>query len=206
MKIYTHKESEKFLKGLPLAKSFLTKNKNDLKKVKKFPVVLKIISKQALHKTDIGGIKIVEDKDKLEREFENLIRTAKRKRLKLDGILVQEFVKGRELIIGIKRDVTFGHSIMFGIGGTLVEAVRDVAFRVCPISAGDADSMIDDLKYKNLLLGFRGEKAVNLKKVKQILVAVSKIPQKHPEIEELDINPLIASDKECKIVDARIIR
>ena len=125
------------------------------------------------------------------------------KRLK-GKIMAQEFVHGRELIIGIKKDPVFGHAIMFGIGGTLVEVLHDVSFRICPITSSDAQSMIDELKYKKLLMDFRGEKPVNLRLIKNILVKTSKLPLRNKKISELDINPLIANDKTVKIVDARI--
>ena len=208
MKILLGKEAEKFLRGLPVARSFLVKKQKDAINFGRklgYPLVLKIISKQAIHKTDIGGVKIVKSPEELNESFNELLKIVKRKRIKLDGIMVQEYVKGQELIIGINRDDTFGHVLMFGLGGILVEAIRDVTFRVCPISFKDAEQMIQDLKFKKILLGFRGGKPVNLNLLKKVLVKVSKIPLKHKEIEELDINPFILNDRKGKIVDVRII-
>lgn len=205
MKVLLGKDAEKFLKGLPLAKGFLIKNDKELTKIKKYPVVMKIISPQAIHKTEIGGIRIVNSSKEAQDTFNNFIRLAKSKRMKLTGILVQEYVKGREFIIGIKKDPTFGHVIMFGAGGVFVESLKDVTFRVCPIGENDAQSMLEDLKNKWLINGTRGQKPINTKLLKEILVKTSKIPRKYRKIEELDMNPLIANDKEIKIVDSRVI-
>ena len=167
-----------------------------------FPLVLKIISEKAVHKTEIKGVRIVASEAELRKNYIEMAKIAKRLKGK---IMAQEFVKGRELIIGIKKDPVFGHAIMFGIGGTMVELLHDVSFRICPITVRDAESMINELKYKKLLDEFRGEKAVNIKLIKNILVKVSNLPARNRKISELDINPLIANDKVAKIVDARIM-
>ncbi|MBW3003698.1 acetate--CoA ligase family protein [Candidatus Woesearchaeota archaeon] len=168
----------------------------------KHHVVLKIISKQAVHKTEIKGVRVVKNYLELQKNFNDLLQLARRKKLRLDGILVQEFVEGKEVIIGLKKDPTFGQVIMFGLGGIFVELLKDVSFRVCPISQDDAQDMIDDLKGKKLLEGFRGEKPVNLDILKAALVGVSKITG----VEELDINPFMINSKEGKAVDVRLVR
>ena len=205
MKVFLGKKAEKFITGIPVAKSILTKN---IKKAsnfsKKYPIVLKIISPKAVHKTDVNAVRIVHKKEDFEREFKDLIIMAKKKRIPLNGILVQEYIKGREVIIGIKNDPSFGHAIMFGLGGTMVEVLKDVTFRICPIEESDAENMIQELKTKQILYGVRGEKAVNINLLKRILVQVSLIPKKHKNIEELDINPLIINEKEAKAVDVRV--
>lgn len=204
MNVFLGKDAEKFLKGLPLAKSSVIKDSKELTKIKKLPIVMKLISPQAVHKTEIGGIKIVNNLEEAQETFNNFMKLAKSKRMKLTGVLIQEYVKGREFIIGIKKDPTFGHVIMFGAGGIFVESLKDVTFRVCPIDENDAESMLTDLKNQWLITGTRGQKPINIKLLKQILVRVSKIPQKYKKIEELDINPLMANEKEIKVVDARI--
>ncbi len=204
-RVFTEKKAEDFLKQyLPIAKSQLTKNIAQVQ-VKKYPVVLKIISPQALHKTEIKGVRIVNNKQELEKEYKALKTTAKKRRLRLSGILVQEFIKGQEIILGIKKDPTFNHVIMFGIGGTLVEMIKDIQFRACPITEKDADDMIDQLKFKQLLTGFRKTKSINLKLLKQLLIKTSRIPKRNKNIQELDINPLIINSKEAKVADARIV-
>ena len=207
MKALTEPKAEQLLsKYLSVANSILTKKPEEaIKFAKTYPVMLKLISPQALHKTEVKGIRKVDNEEELVKEFNDLIATAKKRRLKLEGILVQEHVTGVETIIGLKNDPTFGHVILFGIGGVFVELLKDVSFRVCPITPQDAEEMINELKAKELLFGFRGEKPVNMKLLKNALVIASKIPEKHPDIEELDINPFIINDKTGKVTDARII-
>lgn len=206
MKVLLGKDAEKLLKGLPLAKSILIKNDKELQKIKKYPVAMKLVSPQAVHKTDIGGVKLdIKNPKEAQEAFDELMRTAKSKKIKPTGILIQEHVKGREFIIGIKKDPTFGHVIMFGAGGVFVESLKDITFRVCPIDDNDAESMLSDLKNKWLISGTRGQKPINVKLLRQILVKISKLTQKHKKIEELDINPLMVNEKEVKIVDIRIV-
>ncbi len=205
MKVLLGKDAEKLLKGLPLAKSFSINQSKELAKIKKFPAVMKLISPQAVHKTEIGGVKIVNNLQEAQNTFNNFVKLAKSKRMKPTGILIQEYVKGREFIIGIKKDPTFGHVIMFGAGGIFVESLKDVTFRVCPITNDDAESMIKGLKNQWMIAGTRGEKPVDTKLLKQILVRVSRLPQVYKKLEEMDINPLIANNRYVRIVDARVI-
>jgi glutathione synthase/RimK-type ligase-like ATP-grasp enzyme len=208
MKALTEDKAEKLLaRYAPVAKSVLTRNVEGAlaaAKTLKFPLVLKIISEQALHKTEVSGVRIVNNADELRREYADMTATAKKLRLKVDGVLAQEFMKGHEVIIGIKKDPTFGHVIIFGIGGKYVEIIKDIAFRSCPITLDDAESMINELRYKKILFGARGAKPINMAVMKKTLVSISKLPATHKNIEELDINPFIINDKSGKIVDARI--
>jgi len=209
MKVFTEVEAEKIIKKyLPVSKGILTKKLEEAvkaSKILKYPLALKIMSKQALHKSDIGGVIFIKNEKELVEGFKKLESISKKHKIKLDGILVQEFIEGKQLIIGIKKDASFGHAIMLGIGGVLVELFKDVSFRVCPINEKDAQEMIDELKAKQILYGYRGEKGVNIKLLKQILVKASKIPLKYKNISELDLNPLIMNDKIARVVDARII-
>ena len=202
--VLTEFEAEKILKSyLPIAKNQLVISQREIK-LKKFPLVLKIMSKQLIHKSDIGGVKIVNILDELNKEFQNLINLAKRKKLQLQGILVQEFHEGYQLIVGIKKDPVFGHILLLGIGGIYTEVLRDFSIRACPISLQDAESMIQDLKTKDILYGKRGKKA-NIELLKKLLVKTSQIPLKHKTITELDINPLILNEKDAYVVDARLV-
>ena len=201
--VLTAVESEKILKAyLPIAKNQLVQTVQEIKIIP--PLVLKIISKQLIHKSDIGGVKIVKTKEELEREFNDLIKIAKRKKIRLQGILAQEYHEGHQLIIGIKKDPTFQHVLLLGAGGIYTEIMKDISIRACPITEKDAESMINDLKYKEALEGKRGKKA-NMSLLKQTLVKVSKIPLKYKKLQELDINPLIVNEKTVKVVDARMV-
>jgi succinyl-CoA synthetase beta subunit len=207
MKILAEAKAEQLIsKFLPVAKSILTRNvEQAVKFAKTYPVVIKLISPKALHKTEVGGVKMIRDEKELRDEFSSMIAFAKKKKLPLEGVLVQEYLGGREFIIGIKKDPAFGHVIMFGFGGIFVEVFKDVSFRVCPITLNDADQMVNELKAKKLYSSFRGDKAVNLKILKNVLVKASQIPEKYPKISELDINPFILDEKQGKVADARII-
>ena len=206
MKVLNEVKAEALLsKYLQIAKSKLVKKLDEAKNIQ-FPIVLKIISDDALHKTEVGGVKIVNSREELEKEFLALQNTAKKKKIKLDGILLQEKLSGVECIIGIKKDSVFGHIILFGVGGIFTEILEDVSIRKCPINENDADEMIRELKSSKLFSekGFRGKK-LNTSLLKRTLVKVSEIPLKHKNIQELDINPFILNEKEGKVADARII-
>lgn len=208
-KILAEYEAEKFLaKYLPVAKSFLVKNEKQFsaaaKKIRA-PAVLKIISKGALHKTDIGGVAIAKTDSEIYSHHRKLVGIAKKKKLKLEGILLQEFVPGKEVIIGIKKDPVFGPVIAFGIGGKYVEILKDISLRACPITAKDAEEMIDELRFGKILFGARNEKPVSRKVLVAALVKISKLAVKNKKIEELDINPFMVNEKSGKIADARIV-
>ncbi|MBI4014632.1 MAG: acetate--CoA ligase family protein [Candidatus Aenigmarchaeota archaeon] len=202
MKVLAEREAEDFLrKYVPVAKSAL------LKKSAKFwkpPFVLKLSSVKALHKSDIGGVKIVRHAGEAQGAYDSLVAITKKKKLKSYGIMMQEYVEGVEMIIGVKRDPSFGAVLMVGAGGTLVEMIKDVSFRVCPISNEDAQQMLDELKTKKLLYGFRGRAKANVAALKKMMVKISQLAIKH-KIEELDINPAMVNVKSAKVVDARIV-
>jgi len=207
--VYTEADTEEFLKKyVPVAKHELCKTTKQVEDVSRkigFPLVLKLISKDALHKTEVGGVRFVNTRLDLEREMDGLMKIVKKYKLKLDGILVQEFIDGQYVLIGLKKDDVFGHVVAFGIGGIYTEYLKDVVFRVCPVSRKDVQEMIDELIMKDLLLGVRGKKGVNLELLKDVVVKVSKIPLKHKNIKEMDINPFVINHVKGKVVDARMV-
>ncbi len=169
----------------------------------KFPLVMKIVSDEALHKTDIGGVRIAYNQEDFFKHLNFLLGLSKK--VKSQGILIEEYVKGQELIIGLKKDKTFGHIIGLGIGGVFVEFLKNISFRKCPIDEEDFESMLEDIKAKDIL--FARKRQVNLDALKKICISVSKIPETSQGklIIELDINPLMLNEQEGKVVDARII-
>ena len=203
-KILTEYESDKILsRYIPVAKNKLVKRLAEIKKPK-FPIALKIISPDALHKSDINGVRKVDDKKELEENFRDLINIAKKRKLRLDGILVQEYFSGKDFIIGLKKDETFNHIILFGIGGIFTEIVKDFSIRKCPIDYDEAGTMLEELKANKIFHGFRGIK-LNTKLLRRVLVKVSQIPRMHKNIEELDINPFILNEDKGYAVDSRMI-
>lgn len=207
--VYTEDRAEDFLKKyVPVAKHVLVQSLHEAEHAAKklgFPLVLKIISPDALHKSEIKGVRFVKDFEELMHEYEELLSLAHKKNLRLQGILAQEYIEGSYVLIGLKKDPSFGHMLVFGIGGIYTELLKDVSLRVCPITEKDAEAMIQELHMKDLLFGYRGAEKVNVSLLKKILVRVSQIPLRHKDIEELDINPFVINMKKGFVVDARII-
>ncbi len=204
--VFTEYKAEQFLsKYLPVAENQLIQTINEIDFNKfKFPLVLKLISPQALHKSDIKGVRFVHNKDELKNEFNSLIQLAKEKHFEIDGILVQGYKEGHLLIVGGKKDPTFEQVMLVGAGGIYTEVMEDISIRACPITLKDADEMLKELKYYKVLDGYRGKK-VNLEKLKEFLVKFSNVMDKNKDITELDINPLIVNEDIVEIIDARIV-
>ncbi|MGH7963519.1 MAG: acetate--CoA ligase family protein, partial [Candidatus Binatia bacterium] len=173
-----------------------------------FPVVLKVCSSDIIHKSDVGGVKLnLTSADEVSRAFDEIMRavTQNQSAVSLDGVSVQPMAKaGVEVIIGLTTDPHFGPLVMFGLGGTHVEVLKDVAFRLAPLSQRDARTMIHEIKGLPLLTGYRGQAAVDLAALEQVLLQVSALAEAHPEIKELDLNPVFAYPEGCLAVDARI--
>lgn len=175
----------------------------DLREIElKFPVALKVCSNKILHKTDVGGVKLgIQDMDALKKEFKEF-----KKKFPSENLLVDQMEeKGVEIIIGLVQDPTFGLSIMCGIGGIFTELYKDVTFRVIPIDRYDAEEMIEEIKGKKLLEGFRNIKA-NKQLVIELLLKVSKIGQELIEhIDQMDLNPVFVYEDDLCVVDAKLI-
>jgi acyl-CoA synthetase (NDP forming) len=168
----------------------------------KFPVALKVCSSKILHKTDVGGVKLgIKDMSDLEKTFKEF-----KKKFPKENLLVDQMEeKGVEIIIGLVQDPTFGLSIMCGIGGIFTELYKDVAFRIIPIDKYDSVQMIEEIKGKKLLEGFRNMKA-NKELVIDLLLKVSKIGQELIEhIDQMDLNPVFVYENDICVVDAKLI-
>ena len=160
-----------------------------------YPVVMKIASKDILHKSDVGGVKVgLEDEDEARRAFHAILESA-RQRVPdaiIDGVLVQEMApSGKEVILGMNRDAQFGPMVMFGLGGIYVEILKDVSFRLAPMTRQDARAMIRQIRSFALLRGARGEKPSDLEAIVDGLLRLSQLVTDFPQIAELDINPLV---------------
>ncbi|HTY74058.1 MAG TPA: acetate--CoA ligase family protein [Candidatus Nanoarchaeia archaeon] len=174
-----------------------------------YPIVLKIVSQDIIHKSDAGGVKVnLKTATEVEAAYKTIIENAKKYKAdaRIEGVLVQEMApQGTEVIIGAIKDPQFGQTVMVGLGGIFVELLKDVNFRVAPITKDDAKEMITQLKAFPLLNGYRGEKPADIDALAEILYNVSKIVLDNPEIKEMDLNPVMAYPKGAKTVDARII-
>ncbi len=196
------KSQETIAKYIEVPETQIISSLKDLKI--KAPLVMKILSPDAVHKTEFGGVSIVHRSEEIESAFNELLSKAKNHKLKLKGILVQKFIEGQQLIIGLKKDPTFNHVILFGLGGVFTELLKDISIRKCPITKEEAHGMIEELRSRKLFEGFRNIK-LNIERLKEDLVSISKIPQKNKDVLELDINPYILNSKEGKAVDVRIV-
>jgi acetyltransferase len=175
-----------------------------------FPVVMKIASPEILHKSDIGGVKVgLESTPEVESGFLTMTRRARRvmPEARVLGVLVQEMISGgKEVILGMTKDPQFGPMLMFGLGGIYVEVLKDVTFRIAPISRDDARNMVTGIQSYALLSGVRGEEPVDVKAIEEGLLRLSQLVTDFPEIVELDINPLVVFPKgrEAVAIDARL--
>jgi len=189
--------------SIPTTKYKVVNQLSDLDDIKlRFPVALKVCSNTILHKTDVGGVKLnIEDKD----ELVKLFKVFKKKFPKENLLIDQMEEKGVEIIIGLVQDPTFGLSIMCGIGGIYTELYKDVSFRVVPIDRYDAEQMVEEIKGKKLLEGFRNIPA-NKQLVIDLLLKVSKIGEENMDIiDQMDLNPVFVYEKSLCVVDAKLI-
>ncbi len=167
-----------------------------------FPIVLKILSKQIVHKFDVGGVRInIKNIDELKEHYFDIEKNLKDK---IDGFIVQKMVKGYELILGAKRDEKFGPIILFGLGGIYVEVFKDITFRLAPIREFSAYRMIEEIKGYEILKGARGQKGINIEKLAESIERISQLIVDIQEIKEMDINPIIANEENYFVVDVRI--
>ncbi|AEE15041.1 acetyl coenzyme A synthetase (ADP forming), alpha domain protein [Thermodesulfobium narugense DSM 14796] len=173
-----------------------------------FPVVMKIASPDILHKTDVGGVKVgLRNKDEVIRAFDDIMISVRRyfPDAEIWGVSVQQMLPpGKDVIIGSVKDPQFGHMIMFGLGGIYVEVLKDVSFRIVPVSESDAMNMIREIKSFKLLSGARGEKGVDQNAIVDAILRVSNLVTDFPEIVELDINPLRVFEEGAVAIDMRL--
>ncbi len=174
-----------------------------------FPLVMKVVSPQILHKTDIGGVKVgISSAAEAKKAFGEMMRNARRvKGAEIKGILLEQMAgKGVELIVGLQNDPQFGPVIMVGMGGVMTEVIKDVAFRMLPITAKDVRSMISELKGSKLLQGFRGSARVDMAMLTKALLAIGRLGVENAShFESIDFNPVIVQPRSYSVVDAKII-
>ncbi|QLH11398.1 3-hydroxypropionate--CoA ligase [Nitrosarchaeum sp. AC2] len=213
-KVITEESSKSILKtyGVKVPPFALVTTAEDAAKQAKkigFPLVMKVVSPQILHKTDVGGVKVgLDNVNDVKKTFKDMYgRLSKKKGVEVKGILLEKMVpKGVELIVGIQNDPQFGPVIMVGLGGIMTEVMKDVAFRMLPITTSDAKSMINELKGSALLKGFRGSEPIDTNMVANMLVQIGKLGVDNADyINSIDFNPVIVYPKSHFVVDAKII-
>lgn len=209
-------EAKKLLEfwGLPVARTQLASTQDEAVKIAKqigFPVVLKVASPDILHKSDAKCVRVnLNSEQEVSDSFNEIVANARayKRDAKILGVVVQEFVpKAREVIVGALQDPSFGPTVMFGIGGILVEVLKDVSFRLAPLTPEDALEMISEIKGYPILAGVRGEEPADIEALVEILQKVGQLAYEFTEIAEMDLNPVFVFDKGkgAKIIDARII-
>ena len=174
-----------------------------------YPVVLKVVSPDIIHKFDVGGVILnLKGPEEVWKAFNRILENVKEHtpNAKVLGVTVQEMAPpSTEIIVGAIKDPQFGSALMFGLGGIFVEVLKDVTFRIAPITEEEAKEMITEIKAYPLLKGYRGMPPADIEAIAQILVNTSRLVTDHPEINELDLNPIIVYEKGAKVVDARVI-
>jgi acetate---CoA ligase (ADP-forming) subunit beta len=202
-------DSKKVLEAyfIPVTREYIAKSLEDAKRLAQeiaYPVVLKGSSSMLTHKTELNMVELnIKNEKELEDAYQSL---EKRGGSKIDGILVQEMIKGeREFVAGLIRDPQLGPCVMFGLGGIFTEGLQDVTFRVAPLEIEDALEMMNEIKAKKLLDSFRGKPPVNKDILANVLKNVGRIGLEIPEIAEIDINPLIIKNGIPIAVDALVV-
>ena len=176
-----------------------------------YPVVMKIVSPQILHKSDAKGVFVgLESKEEVEETFATIMANARKydAKAQLDGVLIQKLADpGQEVILGLNRYPLFGPLLMFGLGGIFVEVFKDVSFRLAPVGRNEARRMVRGIKGYKMLTGFRGQDLSDIERIEKLIVCLSDMAINHPQIQEMDINPLLvhAQGKGATVADCRII-
>jgi acyl-CoA synthetase (NDP forming) len=212
--LLTEIESKDLLEeaGIPVAKAKLARTRAQaisLSKEMGFPVALKIVSPDVIHKSDSGGVKLgLSNATQVSKAYSDILSSVKQHHpdARIYGVSVQKMARpGIEVIIGMTKDAQFGPVLMFGLGGILVEVLKDVAFRIVPLTKRDAREMIKEIKGYPLLQGYRGQEPADIAFLEELLIKVSNFIEKNPEIKELDLNPIFAYRSGAVAVDARVI-
>ena len=198
--------------GIPITRFELAKNEAEAVEFAEaigYPVVLKIVSPDIIHKSDVGGVVVdLKDEKAVRGAYKQILGNVKKHdaKAKIVGVLVQEMAPAStEVIVGSIKDPQFGPAIMFGLGGVFVEVLKDVTFRIAPVTEEEAREMIEEVKAYPLLKGYRGSPPADINAIVKIILATSKLVMEHQEIKELDLNPIMVYEKGAKTVDARII-
>ncbi|MEM4415509.1 MAG: acetate--CoA ligase family protein [Candidatus Caldarchaeum sp.] len=198
--------------GIPVVEAALAKSVEEAVKHAErigFPVVLKIVSRDILHKSDVGGVILdIASSEEVKRAYNDVIARVRERRptARIDGVLVAKRARqGKEFIIGMTRDKTFGPVVVFGLGGVFTELLRDISLRVAPIGRREAFEMMSEIKGAKVLHGYRGEGPVDKEALADIIAAVGRMGYENPEIESVDLNPVAAYESGALVMDAKII-
>ena len=198
--------------GLPVPDFKLIKNEDEAEEIAEligYPLVMKIVSPDIIHKSEAGGVKVgIKDRPSARKAYREIISNAHKydDKAHIYGIITYRMCPvSTEVIIGMLKDPHFGPVVMFGLGGIFVEVLKDVSFRILPITELDAKEMIGEIKGYPILKGVRGEPPKDIAALEEVLVRVSTLAMENPEVQEIDLNPILVYVEGLQIVDARII-
>lgn len=206
MDLMNLKEAERLLEKykIPCSRAFLAGNlKEAALSAKKtgFPIVVKTANEKIIHKSEAGGVAVnIKNNQELESAYRLMVT-----KTKSNAVYIQRMEPGKELIVGMKRDESFGPILMFGLGGIFVEVLKDVSFRIAPVNKKEADAMIREIKSFQILTGIRGEKPVDLNKISTLIQNLGKLSMENPGIQQIDFNPVIVNENKAVVVDARVL-
>jgi len=207
--LYTESKEILELWGIPVSRGHVAKNPEEASQAARsvgYPVVMKVLSPDVLHKTDAGAVfPNLRDKRDVIAAYESIERNVKKSipDARVLGVVVEEMCKGIEVIVGVAKDPQFGHTLLFGMGGTFVELLKEISFRLIPVESVDVREMMEEVKGSALLKGYRGLKG-NSESLKDLLVKVSGLVVKYPEIVEMDMNPVFNSPTGSVVADVRV--
>ena len=198
--------------GIPVVTTRLATSREESVRIAEeigLPAVLKIVSPDVTHKSDVGGVKVgLETADQVSSAYDSIMSStrAAAPTASIEGVSVQSMAEpGVEVIVGATRDPQFGHVVMFGLGGVLVEMLRDVSMRLVPVEQRDARAMIREIKGLPLLQGYRQYPPCDLDSLEEVILGLSRFLEEHPEVRELDLNPVLCYPKGLVAVDARVV-
>jgi len=212
--VLTEFEAKTFLRqeGIPVVETRLARTQKEALSIGQrlgFPVALKISSPDIIHKSDAGGVRLsLHNGAEVKSAYQNILKGVKAHYpwATIQGITVQKMAKpGTEVIVGTSKDPQFGPVIMFGLGGIFVEVLKDVSFRLIPVTRKDAREMIEEIKGYPLLRGYRGKDPVDLSALIEVILKISHLIERYPGIKDLELNPVFAYKEKVLGIDARII-
>jgi len=198
--------------GIPIPKYSVASTEEEALKIAKrlgFPLVMKIVSPDIMHKTDIGGVKInILNNEQAIEAYQDIIQQVNKNRpkAKISGVLIyKQAPEGIGVIVGMIRDPQFGPTVMFGIGGIFIEILKDVTFRVCPVERADIEEMLTEIQGIKMLQGYRGQPRCDVNSIITIILQISRLALDYPVIKEIDLNPIIVYEKGAVVVDAKML-
>jgi acyl-CoA synthetase (NDP forming) len=207
-------EAKELLKEyeIPVPAFKLIKSEEGISKLKEtigYPIIMKIVSPDIIHKSDAGGVKVgIKNEEEAKMAYQDIMYRVKKykEEAKIIGVIACKMIpQATEIIIGMTKDPHFGPVMMFGLGGIFVEVLKDVSFRILPLEKRDAQEMIAEIKGYKILKGARGEAPKDIEAIKNLLIKVSQLGMENPEVKEIDLNPVFVFEKGVQVIDARMI-